>query len=106
MTLTCQFEPTVKARADRDPDFRRALVAEAVNAFVEGDIATMKTLLRDYINATDGFEAVAGTLGKSAKSLMRSLGPRGNPQIDTLAPLMAYAARRERIGGFTVVAAE
>jgi hypothetical protein len=43
------FKDTVKARADRDPDFRKALVAEALNCFAAGDVATVKVLLRDYI---------------------------------------------------------
>lgn len=105
MSLTREFKDTVKARADRDPAFRQALVAEAVSCLVEGDIATMKVLLRDYINATDGFEAVAKVAGKSVKGLMRSLGPSGNPQLDTLAPIISYAAKRENIGGFAAIAA-
>lgn len=106
MSLTREFKETVKARADRDPVFRQALVAEAVTCLVGGDIATMKILLRDYINATDGFEAVANAAGKSVKGLMRSLGPSGNPQLDTLAPIIAYAAKREKIEGFAAIAAE
>lgn len=105
MSLTREFKETVKARADRDPEFRKALVSEAVNCLVQGDMDTMKTLLRDYINATDGFDTVAAALGKSPKSLMRALGADGNPQLATLAPLLAYAARRERIEGVTAVSA-
>ena len=104
MTLTKAFKETVKARADRDPAFRRALVAEALNCLVEGDVATMKTMLRDYINATDGFAVVADAIGKSPKGLMRSLGATGNPQLDTLAPIVAYAARKEGIGRLVAVA--
>lgn len=105
MTLTKAFKETVKARADRDPAFRRALVTEALNCLVEGDVATMKTMLRDYINATEGFEAVADAVGKTPKGLMRSLGSAGNPQLDTLAPLLAYAAKKEGIERLAVVAA-
>jgi len=103
MSLTRAFKDTVKARADQDPAFRKALIAEAINCFAEGDIVTMKILLRDYINATDGFEVVAKAIGKTAKGLMRSLSANGNPQVDTLAPLVAYATKRERIGSFTAV---
>jgi DNA-binding phage protein len=104
MSLTREFKDTVKARADRDPAFRKAMIAEALSCFVEGDIATMKIMLRDYINATDGFEVVAKAIGKTAKSLMRSLSATGNPQLDTLAPIIAYASKRENIGGFEAVA--
>ncbi|MFM2043404.1 MAG: hypothetical protein RLY86_1980 [Pseudomonadota bacterium] len=105
MSLTRAFKNTVKARADRDPDFRRALVAEAVTCLVTGDVAAMKILLRDYINATDGFDALGAALDKSPKSLMRALGPAGNPHLATLAPIIAYAARREGIEGFQAVTA-
>jgi hypothetical protein len=59
MSITRDFKDTVKARADRDPDFRKALVAEAINAGAAGDVATMKVLLHDYIKATDRFEVAA-----------------------------------------------
>ena len=45
-----------------------------------GDVDTGKALLRDYINATIGFEELSRRTKRPAKSLMRMLGPRGNPQ--------------------------
>ena len=44
-----------------------------------GDTATAKTILRDYINATVGFAEVAEATHIPSKSLMRMLGPTGNP---------------------------
>jgi DNA-binding phage protein len=104
MTLTRDFKDTVKARADRDPAFRKALVAEAVNCLVNNDLETMKILLRDYINATDGFELVAAAVKTPSKSLMRMLSPTGNPQVRTLSPVFRYAVEREGIHGFAVAA--
>jgi len=40
---------------------------------LSGDLETGKALLRDYINATIGFEPLAEAVGKSPKSLMRML---------------------------------
>ena len=37
MALTRQFKDTVTARAERDPRFREALFAEALNAYFSGD---------------------------------------------------------------------
>ena len=48
-----------------------------VNAYLGGDEATGKALLRDVINATVGFEPLAAELGKPGKSLHRMLGPGG-----------------------------
>lgn len=104
MSLTRDFKNTVKARADRDPEFRRALLAEAINCFAAGDVATMKVLLRDYIKATDGFEAVGKAVNKSPKSLMRMLSPAGNPQVSMLSPVIKYALEREGIRGFSAAA--
>ena len=50
-----------------------------MNAYLGGDEATGKAVLRDVINATIGFEPLAAELGKPGKSLHRMLGPRGNP---------------------------
>lgn len=84
MALTRSFRETVKARAERDPAFRDALLTEAVDQFLAGDLDTGKTVLRDYINATIGFERLAAETGSSSKSLMRMLSPTGNPTAGNL----------------------
>lgn len=52
MPLTHDFKETVRARAQRDPDFRQALLREAVECVTGGEFATGKAVLRDYANAT------------------------------------------------------
>jgi len=84
MALTRSFKETVKARAERDPAFREALLTEGVDAMLAGDIETGKAVLRDYINATIGFDRLAEETGTPAKSLMRMLGPQGNPNARNL----------------------
>jgi DNA-binding phage protein len=84
MPLTRSFKETVKARAERDEAFRNALLTEGVDALLAGDMDTGKAILRDYINATIGFEKLAEETGTPAKSLMRMLGPRGNPNARNL----------------------
>ena len=79
MALTRAFRETVYRRAQRDGAFRKALLTEAVNAYLGGDEATGKAVLRDVINATIGFEQLAAEVQKSSKSLHRMLGPGGNP---------------------------
>ena len=79
MALTRAFRETVYQRARRDRAFRKALLTEAVNAYLSGDEATGKAVLRDVINATVGFEQLAADLQKPSKSLHRMLGPAGNP---------------------------
>jgi DNA-binding phage protein len=84
MPLTRDFKETVKARVERDPKFRAALLTEAVGLMLDGDVETGKSILRDYINATVGFERLARETGTPAKSLMRMFGPNGNPRADNL----------------------
>ncbi len=79
MPLTRSFKEFVKSRIERDPKFRQALFQEAVQTLVEGDVDTAKSVLRDYINATVGFEALAKATKMPPKSLMRMFGPKGNP---------------------------
>jgi len=79
MALTKAFRETVYERAQRDAGFVKALLSEAMNAYLGGDAATGKAVLRDVINATIGFEQLAAELQKPVKSLHRMLGPSGNP---------------------------
>jgi DNA-binding phage protein len=84
MALTRSFKDTVKVRADQDATFRDALLVEGLDALLAGDVDTGKAVLRDYINATIGFEALAKDTGTPAKSLMRMFGPDGNPNASNL----------------------
>jgi DNA-binding phage protein len=84
MALTRDFRQTVQARAARDPAFRRALFQEAVQTLLQGDIDAGRAAIRDYINATLGFEKLGAALGRPQKSLMRMFGPGGNPTAENL----------------------
>jgi DNA-binding phage protein len=79
MALTKKFRETVYYRAQRDAGFRKALLTEAMNAYLSGDEAAGKSVLRDVINATIGFEQLSAELHKPSKSLHRMLGKNGNP---------------------------
>lgn len=57
MGPTRDFRETIVARAQRDAKFRQALFTESLNAYLAGDSASGKAILRDLINATIGFEA-------------------------------------------------
>jgi len=95
MALTRDFKETIQARVERDPAFREALLKEGVECLLAGDMDTGKAVLRDYINATIGFEELAGLTAKSPKSLMRMFGPRGNPQARNLFEIIGHLQHRE-----------
>jgi DNA-binding phage protein len=84
MTLTRSFKDTVQSRVTKDEAFRQALLSEAVQSLIENDLASGRSVLRNYINATIGFSELAAIIGKSEKSLMRMFSPKGNPTAANL----------------------
>lgn len=102
MALTKDFKATVKARAERDAAFREALLTEAVELLLAGDLETGKAVLRDYINATVGFEKLAQETGTPPKSLMRMLGPKGNPRASNL---LGVISKLQRVSGLHLAVA-
>ena len=100
MALTRDFKETVKARAERDAAFREALLTEAVEQLIAGEVG--KAVLRDYINATVGFEKLAKATGTPSKSLMRMFGPKGNPRANNL---FAVIGKLQRVSGVRLAVA-
>lgn len=97
MPLTRDFKDTVKARMERSPKFRREMLREAIACFLSGDIDTGKAMLRDYINGTIGFDELSDRTHTPAKSLMRMLGPKGNPQAKNLFAVIAQLQQAEDV---------
>jgi len=97
MALTRDFKDTIKDRIARDPAFREELLKEGIECLLTGDVDTGKAILRDYINATIGFDALGTVTDKSPKSLMRMFGPRGNPQARNIFEIIAHLQKREGI---------
>jgi hypothetical protein len=95
MPLTKDFNETVKEQLQKDPDFRRALLKEAVGCMIAGDVETGKSVLRKYINGTVGFVRLGADLGRSPKVLMRMFSPTGNPQAKNLFETVAYLQKIE-----------
>jgi hypothetical protein len=78
MGLTKDFRETTYARAQRDVALRRSLLTEAVNAYLSGDETIAKSVLKDFVNATTGFERLGALAGIPSKSLHRMLSPNRN----------------------------
>ncbi|MDE0705895.1 MAG: transcriptional regulator [Rhodospirillaceae bacterium] len=95
MALTRDFRETIRARIERDTEFREALLKEGVDCLLAGDVDTGKAVLRDFVNATLGFRELGELTDKSPKSLMRMLGPDGNPQARNLFEIIGCLQERE-----------
>ena len=95
--LTADYHDTVRDRARRDPAFRRALLREAIDALLAGKLPVAKIHLRDLVNASVGYDAIAVATGIPNKSVIRMLGPKGNPKADNLLAVIAHLQRAEGV---------
>jgi DNA-binding phage protein len=94
MALTRDFRITIAERVRRDSRFRNGLFVEALNAYLEGETAVGKSILRDLINATIGFEQLAVETDLPSKSLHRMLSSRGNPSTESFFSIVNALQRR------------
>src|SRR6266511_3292831 len=88
------FKELVQTRVKNDKKFAEALLREGIDAMLSGDVEAGKTILRDYIKATVGFEKLGEATGTQPKSLIRMFGPRGNPQAKNLFSVIGYLQKR------------
>ena len=92
--MTRELKKLVRKRVARDPGCCDALLREGVDAMLAGDVDAGKAILRDCIKATVGFEKLGEATGTPAKSLIRMLGPRGNPQARNLFGIIGYLQKQ------------
>jgi putative addiction module killer protein len=94
MAKSRSFNDLVQQHVKGDKKFAEALLREGVDALLSGDVESGKTILRDYIKATVGFEKLGAATGAPPKSLIRMFGPRGNPQAKNLFSVIGYLQKR------------
>lgn len=97
MGLTRSFREAVVKHVQEDPAFRAALVEEAAQNVIDGDLETALGQLRDVVNATMGFDDLAAQTGIPKTSLMRMLGDNGNPRASNLAAILKVVGRNSGV---------
>ncbi len=97
MGLTRDFKDTIMERAQNDPAFRVGLLTEAAECLLNDEVGVAKILLRDYVNATVGFQELGRLVDKKPQSLMRMLSEKGNPSLGNISKLMASLHRHEGV---------
>ena len=95
MPLTREFKDTVQSRLRADRKYRKELLRKGVECLLAGDLDAGKAILRDYVNATIGFEELSRRTTRPAKSLMRMLGPSGNPHARNLLEVIQHLQAAE-----------
>ena len=91
---TKSFEELVQKHVAGDPAFAEALLREGIEAMLGGEVEVGKTILRDYIKATVGFEELGRATKIQPKSLIRMFGARGNPQAKNLFSIIGHLQER------------
>ncbi len=94
---TKDFRETIRERAQQEPQFRKALLQEAVELMLSGDEKTGRAILRNYINATLGFQELEKATAIPANSLMRMFGPKGNPSAKNLFGVLVHLQAQEGV---------
>jgi DNA-binding phage protein len=97
MGSTRPVKETILQRAKSSPEFRASLIGEALELIAENDVQTAKALIRDYVLASIGFEALAKEVGKKPESIKRMLSAKGNPTINNMAALLSSLTEHEGI---------
>jgi len=97
MALTRDFRDTIRARAQREAGFRQGLLREGLELICNGDFATGRAILRNYINATMGFQELARMTNIPSPSLQRMFGPRGNPRAENLFGVIVRLQQQEGV---------
>jgi DNA-binding phage protein len=96
MALTKEFKDTVMELC-KNPEYRKALLHEALESYLEGDIAVGNSLVRDYLNGSQGFLEVSISLKIKESGLRRMVSPVGNPTAKNFFQIFNTCLKRENI---------
>jgi DNA-binding phage protein len=91
------FNEIVQERAGREPAFAGALLEEAVECLLAGDLPTARSLIRDAIKGSMGYAELSRCTGTPEKSLVRMFGPSGNPTAANMASVLHELQRYGRV---------
>jgi DNA-binding phage protein len=91
------FNEIVQDRVGREPAFAGALLEEAVQCMLAGELPTARSLIRDAIKGSIGYAELSRRTGTPEKSLVRMFGPTGNPTAANMASVLHELQRHGRV---------
>lgn len=91
------FHELVQDRAGREPVFAGALLEEAVECMLAGELPTARSLIRDAIKGSMGYAKLSKRTGTPEKSLVRMFGPSGNPTAANMSSVLKELQHHGRL---------
>ena len=95
------IQKDLQRRSKNQSKFHTAMLTEAVDNFLSGDVDIAKAILKDYISATIGFKTFSEQIGRPVNTLQRMLSPAGNPRTSDFFEMLYLLQKNEGIR-FTV----
>ena len=90
------LQEITQTRVQRDPEFARLLLQEAVQALLSDAVAVARALIRDVIKGAIGYAELSRRTETPEKSLVRLFSASGNP---TAANLLAVLTHLQQYSG-------
>ena len=94
---TISYNDMLKGVIDDKPELAVEMFEDAINSLLAGELDDARLLLRQYVNATIGFQELAQRTGKIDKNLMRTLSKEGNPTAMNLMAIIRACAEAEGV---------
>ena len=97
MPPTIAFSEIVVDRARRDPEFRELMLTSGVQCLLAGEVVVAKLTLRDYIEATIGYEKLGALTSTPPESLACMFGKKGTASASDLLKVISCIQQHEGI---------
>ena len=97
MAPTRDFRESIVERAQEDAEFRVSLLRRSVECILGGEMEVGKWMMRSYIEAAGGFDALGAEMNKPPKSVSRMFSASGNPSLANLSLILACMQKREGV---------
>ena len=94
---TVPYNATIKSMIEGRPEMASEMLEDAINSLLAGELDDGRLLLRQYVNATIGFQELAKRTGKHDKNLMRALSATGNPTMSNLMEIIQACVKAEGV---------
>ena len=89
---TIPYNQMTRDMIEERPEMAAEMLEDAINRILAGELDDGRLLLRQYVNATLGFQELARRTGKIDRGLMRMLSKDGNPTASNLMEIVRACA--------------